>query len=514
MTTPPSIDYAWVLERERVLLAELLTRSFRDFAERYWPVLTNLPYPDNPANDALCAAFQAVADGRIWRLLIAIAPGIGKSTMLALYSAWRLARRADWRGLHGMAAAQDANRESARVRRLVTSDDFTWLFPNVALAHDEQTIQAWATTRGGRYYALGRDTTVTSKRVLEVVIDDPMTAADRRSKAARDEVWVWLDESLMSRIDGDRAPIIIVAQRLDRDDIHARCMASGQPWCMLEPAAARDNRGLELRDHAGELVWRDERKPDELIAPQMLSHEKLAGLSRSVRTTQYQQRPEEDTGGGTIARNAWRFHAPAGSNPNAPRPIGCATPEESPTVVTPNSFDALVISCDPTFGGTKTENDFCSIQVWGRAPIGDAFGCFLLARWKARAKQIAQREQLKTQRARFHDATILIEKSAGGEGMEEELSAEGVQDVQLESTGGLAKAARLDNVSPTIEQGFAFLPIGMVGLQDFVDELAGMTVHDDDMDACSQALRFLKVEAGEDPVAALRRATAGLRSVR
>jgi predicted phage terminase large subunit-like protein len=240
----------------------------------------------------------------------------------------------------------------------------------------------------------------------------------------------------------------------------------------------------------------------------MLSREKLAGLSASVRTVQYQQRPDEDTGGGTIARSAWRFHAPKGANPNAARPTGCAV--DTPLAVTPSSFDAIVISCDPTFGGTKTENDFCAIQVWGRA----SSGYYLLARWKARAKQMVQRDQLKAQRKRYPDATLLIEKSAGGEGMEEELTAEGVNDVVLEGTGGLAKAARLDNVSPTIEQGFAFLPIGMVDLQDFVDELAGMTVHDDDMDSCSQALRFLKVDAAEDPVAALRKATAGLRSVR
>jgi hypothetical protein len=45
--------------------------------------------------------------------------------------------------------------------------------------------------------------------------------------------------------------------------------------------------------------------------------------------------------------------------------------------------------------------------------------------------------------------------------MKENLDAEGLDDVQVEGTGGLGKAARLDNVSPTIEQGFAFLPIGM-----------------------------------------------------
>ncbi len=496
MTAPPSIDFEDLLERERRLAAQLLRLSFRDFAEFYWPQLTNLSYPDNPATRALCAAFQAVADGRIWRLLVAISPGIGKSTMLALYSAWRLARRADWRSLHGMAAALDANRESARVRRLVTSDEFMRYFPEVALAEDEQSVQAWATTKGGRYYALGRDTTVTSKRVLEIVIDDPMTAADRRSKAARDQVWTWLDESLMSRVDGDRAPILIIAQRLDRDDVHARCLASGQDWRMLEPAAARDDRGLELRDHAGELVWADDRAPGELIAPQMLSIEKLAGLSKSVRTVQYQQRPEEDAGGGTIARNAWGFHAPAGANPNAPRPTGCASPAESPTVVTPTSFTLIVISVDPTFGGTSTENDFCSIQAWGRADEVVSSAAvqrkFLLGRWKQRAKQRAQRDAIKAMRAQYPGATILIEKTAGGAGMIEDFEAEGVKDVEGVSPT-TSKAARLDNASPDIEQGFVYLLIGMPDLQGFVDELAGMTVNDDDMDACSQGLTYLKV---------------------
>lgn len=537
----PSIDLEDLTARERVLTAELLRRSFRDFAELFWPRLTNLEYPDNPATRALCAAFQAVADKRIKRLLVAISPGIGKSTMLALYAAWRRARRHDWRSIHSMAAAGDANRESARVRRLVTSAEFVWLFPAfvvaeiedepeifrpaLELAEDEQSVQSWATSEGGRYYALGRDSTVTSKRVLEVVIDDPMTAADRRSKAARDEVYTHLDESLMSRIDGD-GPIIIVAQRLDRDDIHARCLASGQPWRMLEPAAERDDRGLELRDDAGEIVWQDDRAPGELIAPQMLTREKLAGLSKSVRTVQYQQRPEDDSGGGTIARNAWRFHAPAGANPNAPRPRGCATPQESPTVATPNSFDAIVISCDPTFGGTKTENDFCSIQVWGRNAVklgmlvADAVdpthevNCyFLLARWHERAKQLVQQNQLKAFREPYPDGAIRIENTAGGPGMKENLDAEGVKDVEVEGTGGLAKAARLDNVSPMIEQGFVFLPIGMPDLQYFVDELAGLTVHDDDMDACSQALRWLKVDAPTNVRKKFAAVSSGLRAV-
>jgi len=502
---PPSIDRDQLDRETRGLRASIFRDSFIDFARYYWPRMAGMPWPENHASRALCAALQAVADGRILRLLVAIAPGIGKSTFLALYSAWRLARRPDWRAAHAMAAAADANRESLRVRRLVTHEDYQRVFPAVQLAEDEKAVQAWATTKAGRYFALGLDTTVTSKRVLELVVDDPMTAADRYSKGARDEVYTWLEESAKSRLDGDRAPIIIVAQRLDRDDIHARCMASTEHWCLLEPAAARDGRGLELRDHEGELVWADEREPDELIAPQMISHAKLRGLAKSVRITQYQQRPEEDSGGGTIARNAWRFHAPAGANPNAPRPEGCATPQESPTIRTPSSFSAFVISVDPTFGGTSNENDFCSIQVWGLALLtpeqlgfpdldidGDRVRCyFLLERWHERAKQRVQREAIKQKRKRYPRATILLELTAGGRGMAEDFEAEGVKNVEGEQPTS-SKPARLDNASPDIEQGFVFLPIGMEDLQGFVNELAGMTVHDDDMDACSQALPFLK----------------------
>lgn len=495
---------ASVASIRRRALRKLLRESFADFAEYYWPRMTGLEFPDNTATQALCAALQAVADGRIWRLLVAIAPGIGKSTILALYSAWRLARRSDWRAMHAMTASADANRESLRVRRLCEHEDYVALFSAVKLAEDEATIQAWATTDGGRYFALGLDGAITSKRVLELVVDDPMSAQDRHSKAERDRVWMWLDESAKSRLDGDRAPVIVVAQRLDKDDIHARCLASGERWAMLEPAAERDSRGLELRDHAGELVWSDDREPDELIAPQMLSREKLAGLSKAVRTTQYQQRPDESSGG-AIARDAWGFHAPAGANPNAARPKGCALPADRPTVVTPTTFDAIVLSLDPTFGGTQTSNDFAALQAWGRSGPGR----YLLARWKERAKQRVQREMLKAFRVKFPKAKILIERSAGGDGMIEELEAEGVKDIEGISVGSNTggKLARLDNVSPTIEQGFAYLPIGMPDLQDFVDELAGMNQHDDDMDSCSQALHHLNVNVSngaEDALAAIK----------
>ena len=44
--------------------------------------------------------------------------GTGKSTMLALYSAWRLARDPSWRSIHAAHSFDIARTESLRVRRL------------------------------------------------------------------------------------------------------------------------------------------------------------------------------------------------------------------------------------------------------------------------------------------------------------------------------------------------------------------------------------------------------------
>lgn len=465
------------------LRRELYRRSLLDFARWAWPRVTGMPWPDNTASRAMCAALQAVADGRIWRLLVAIPPGCGKSTLLVCYAAWRLARRADWRGLHAMYSSTDAGRESLRVRRLVQHDDFRALYPEVVIRDDENTIGAWATTRDGRYYALGTDTAITSKRVHELVVDDPMTAADRHSKAARERVWTWLEESAKSRLDGDRAPIIVVAQRLDRDDLIGRCLESGEPWAYLALPAEADADRCELLDHAGELVWCDERAEGELLAPEMLSREKLEGLRRnaSVYATQYQRNPSDDETA-IVKRTWWRFHHGAHVLPTAPRPLGCDT--EVPAVPTPSGFARVVIAADLTFGSTK--GDYVAIQAWGASGSGR----FLLARFRRRCGLLESVAAIRAMRAQFPGAKVIVEKAANGAGAIEELKAAGVEGVVGVKPLG-SKAERIGMVSATIEAGDCYLPLGAAWLGEFVEELAGGTRHDDEQDCAAYAIHDL-----------------------
>ncbi len=106
---------------------------------------------------------------------------------------------------------------------------------------------------------------------------------------------------------------------------------------------------------------------------------------------------------------------------------------------------------------------------------------------------LEQRLQVKAMRHAYPNARILVEKSAGGSPLVEELTAEGVSNIEL-IPATTSKAARLDVVSPTIELGHVYLPLGMVDLGGFVEDLAGASRHDDDQDACSQAIAWLNVK--------------------
>lgn len=461
------------LSRELVR-AELCRRSFIDFARHFWPVVTGQALVENEATSALAAALQDVGDGKITRLLVAIAPGTGKSTMLCLYAAWRLARNAGHRAIHAAHSFDIASTESRRVRRLVESDEFRALFP-LELRADESTVAHWATTADGRYFAVGTDGALTGRRAHEAVLDDPLNATDRFSRAARDTLWAWFQETLSTRLDGDRAPIVVVQQRLDRDDLIGRLLEVGG-WTLLELPA--------------------EREDGSLLAPNVLPREKLDQLKIDIGAAtyacQYLQRPSDDAGA-AIKRAWWRFHHGPHVAPSAPRPSGCEL--VTPAIATPDRFDRIVMACDLTFGSAR--GDFACAQVWGSR--GSAR--LLLALWRRRAGLLESVQAIRQLAADYPLAKIVMERAANGAGAIEELAVAGVPHVVPVTPLG-SKAERLGMVSATIEAGNCYLPLGASWLGDFVEELAGATKHDDQQDCAAYAIHELNT-SGRDLVRAV-----------
>lgn len=455
------------------LVRSLLTDSFADFAAWFWPVVTGAPFVPNEVTTRIIAALQSVADGTTSRLVLSKPPGCGASTLLVLFQAWRLARDPRWRTMAASHSYELSATASRRVRRLVTSPEFTALF-KLALRDDAAQIALWETSAGGHYIAVGRDSNVTGRRVNEIVCDDLNAAADRHSKAALDHAWVFFAETLSTRIDNDRAAMIVCAQRTAVDDVPGRLAEQG--WTVVS-VPAEDEHGNPL-------------------APNVLPRERLDALRAQIGTVaytcQYLQNPVSDTTAFPVKRSWWRFHASNVSEFGLPRPAGCDT--ESPTVPTPEEFSRVVVSADLTFGETKA-GDFAAVQAWG----SHKGGRYLLEQWRARAGFEQQVAAIEAMAERHPGCAVIVEKAAAGQAAIETLRKRIPGVIAVKPRG--AKAARLAILSPAGESGSLYLPIAMPGLVDFVDELSGCTKHDDSSDSAAYAIDHLSTrEAYEMPI--------------
>jgi predicted phage terminase large subunit-like protein len=482
---------------ERDLERALCRASFVDFVRGAWPLLepTRALLP-SVALDAVCAALQAVAEGRVKRLAIATCPGTSKSLIgVVAFPAWLLLRtNGAARIMCGSYSWDFASRDSRRCRDLVTSPWFRSLVDGAwGLRDDAQKRDDYWTTRGGRRLIVSVGGKALGERCTFQLVDDALSGADVHSPSAKKEATRWLAEVLPSRLeDPENDPRVIIGQRLAVDDPIAAALDRGWSLLSLPAALAEGDARCELLDDSGALVWRDEREIGEPLVS-LLSVEALdklkAELGSSAFAAQYMQRPADD-GSAVIKRSWWRFYRTADVPENAPRPAGCDV--ETPAIELPDELGAKVITADLTFGSAK--GDYAVVQCW--ASRGGSR--FLLEQWRKRAGFEESLEAIKAMHERHPHARIMVEKAANGAAVIEQLQKAIPNVLALKPLG--SKEMRLGAIAPAVESGSCYLPLGWPSLADFVEELAGATKHDDAMDACAYAIHGLLKYAESDCV--------------
>lgn len=482
-------DLLAMLAAVDALERELCCRSFREFAVGAWPVVEPArPLLPSVAFEGMCAAAQELGD-RGGRLAVSCPPGVSKSILWSvIFPAWLLLRSGGAsRVMCGSYQWDFATRDARRCRDLVTSAWYRGLVGGAwAIREDADRRDDYWTTAGGRRLVTSVSGKAIGERVDVQVLDDVLSSADVHSAAARKEAIRWVTEVLPSRLDDpERATRVLVGQRLHPEDPIS--VAVDQGWLHLVLPALATDEPCELRRPDGSLIWRDDRPPGaplfSLLGVDALARLKVE-LGGSAFAAQYQQRPTDDESA-TIRRGWWRFHREPHVSSSAPRPAGCS---DAPAVEAPEAFDRVVIAVDLTFGSTT--GDFAVAQVWGA--VGAAR--YLLRQWRRRAGSLESQAAIKALAADFPGAKVLVERAANGAAVIEELIAAGVPGVVgVRPLGN--KAQRLGLVSATIESGCALLPLGADWLDEFVEELAGATKHDDAADCAAYAIHELNTGA-------------------
>lgn len=259
----------------------------------------------------IAAALDRVFSGQCTRLIINCPPRYSKTEMLKAFVKKGLAINPASKYIMLSYSANLALDNSERIKDAVASEWYTDIFPWVQIKRDSRSKQKWYTTAGGGIYATSSDGQVTgfgAGLVKEepagdfedidtannvwggaIIIDDPLKPLDASSPVKRQKVNDQFENTIRSRVNDRSTPIIIIMQRLHKQDLCGYLLdLEPDEWDVLSlPALSVDSGGRETA------LYPFKHTVEEL--------HKIQAANRFTFETQYQQNPQ------AINERLWLF---------------------------------------------------------------------------------------------------------------------------------------------------------------------------------------------------------------
>lgn len=415
-----------------------------------------------------------VVDGKSPRLIICMPPRSGKSEISSRrFPAYALGRYPELSVIACSYSADLASRFNRDVQRIIDSEGFAEVFPNVSLSGKNVRTSAKGNYirtsdlfeivgHSGSYRSTGVGGGITGQGADILIIDDPIKdRAEADSQTVRDSVWDWYTSTAYTRL-SPGGGVIVMATRWHMDDLIGRLVTrsesgSGDSFKVVSyPAIAEHD---EPHRHEGEALH-----PSRYPLDRLLEIKKAIG-SRDWDAL-YQQHPVPD--GGALFRADWMNRWTESS--------------------IPPDFDMKVMSWDMTFKESK-DSDFVVGQVWGVK--GSSF--YLIDQVRGRMDFVRTRQVFVEFTKKHPDVLAkLIEDKANGTAIINSLAV--AVSGLIPITPKESKEARASAVSPLWEAGNVYIPDDSCPWAgDFVRELLEFPsgAHDDQVDAMTQALSYL-----------------------
>jgi predicted phage terminase large subunit-like protein len=286
---------------------------------------------------ALSRLFQDIIDGTKKRIIINIAPRMGKSEFSSyLFPAYFLGHFPEKKVIMGTHTASLSEDFGRRVKNLVESEEYKAIFPTTKVSEDNKAAGKWGTTAGGQYYAVGVGGSIAGRGADLFIIDDPHSEQDLKSgsKVPFEAAWAWFQTGPLQRLMPGGA-IIVIMTRWSKSDLteqlvkHQIRNPEADKWEIVEfPAILNENTTNEKS------LWPEQWPLEELRA-------KREGMDPRFWQSQYMQAPTSDISA-IIKREHWRIW------------------EESK----PPKCEYVIQSWD-TAHETKTSSDYSACTVWG-----------------------------------------------------------------------------------------------------------------------------------------------------
>lgn len=451
-------------EKERRYKLTSAQTSLLGFAHAVYP-----NFKEGPHHRQLAKIFEDVLAGRKHRVIINIAPRMGKSEFSSyLFPAYFLGKFPNKKiimGTHTASLSEDFGR---RIKNLILSEDFAPIFPHTKVAEDQKAAGKWSTEAGGQYYAVGVGGSIAGRGADLFVIDDPHSEQDIKAgtRTPFDAAWGWFQTGPLQRLMPNGA-IIVIMTRWSQIDLTGRLIdhqiknPDADRWEIVElPAIMYENTPKEKS------LWPDQWPLDQLQA-------KRAGMDPRFWQAQYQQNPTSEVAA-VIKRESWQIWQSE----------------------TPPTCEYIIQSWD-TAHETKTSSDFSACTTWGvwfNEEDHNNAHIILLDAIKGRWAFPELKKRASEYYKEWEPDACLIEKKAAGAPLIQELRAMGVPISEFSPSRGKAnqsndKTVRLNAVADMFMSGRVWIP-DTRWAREVVEEVAAFPAgeHDDYVDTMTQAL--------------------------
>lgn len=459
-----------------------MCNSLLDFTRVMYKLRTNrdwqvsLPAGRRSHFELISEALERVFDGKCTRLVINVPPRYGKSELLIHFVAWCMCQYPDSNFMYVSYSATLAKRQTQTIREIMSMREYRELF-KVQLSNDSQAKDNFATVQGGKVMGVGAGGSITGfgagiKNVQRmggaIIIDDIIKPDEATSDTIRDGINEWYHNTLLSRINDARTPIIYIGQRLHEDELVARLIDSGEYETLILPAI----------DAAGNALY-----------PEMhdiFTLRKMQTMNEYVFSAQYMQNP-----------------IPAGGGLYKEHFFPCL--DDMPTMI------ATFITAD-TAETIETYNDASVFSFWGLYRVSvsgndvpDLYALHWLDMWELRCEpKDLQDNFLSFWRACMNypvkPSFAAIEKKSTGVTLISTLKdIQGLRVIDIDRPRGHGKTNRFLEIQPYLAQKLITLPYGAKHTRPCIEHMTKITANeshrwDDIADTCAQAVKMALID--------------------
>jgi len=417
-----------------------------------------------PHHRKLARIFTDVIEGRKKRVIINIAPRMGKSEFSSyLFPAYFLGKYPQKKiimGTHTAGLSEDFGR---RIRNLLDTEEYREIFPQTMVADDQKAAGKWSTSSGGQYYAAGVGGALAGRGADLFVIDDPHSEQDVKtnSRLAFDTAWSWFQTGPLQRLMPGGA-IIVIMTRWSLLDLTGRLITyqaknpEAEPWEIVElPAILNQDTENEKS------LW-----PEQWPLATLKSTK--AALDPKYWNAQYMQQPTAETSA-IVSRKMWRIW-----------------PGEDPP-----RCDYVIQSWDTAFE-VKNNSDYSACTTWGvfyNEEENDSPQVILLDAFKDRMTFPDLKATALKHYKEWEPDAFIVEKKASGGPLIQELRNMGIPVQEFSPSRGNDKLVRLNAVADLFSSGKVWAP-DTRWAREVIEEIASFPVgeHDDFVDTATQAL--------------------------